>query len=62
MIEVLLIGNRWTWTLIGVCGRVLVYTAETFETDVEANAAAKAYRAGFWLVADGVDHRQARGI
>lgn len=62
MIEVVLTGNRWTWTLICPRGRVLVYTTETFDTDRQANDAAKAYRSGFWAAADQVDHRQARAI
>lgn len=62
MFEVVLDGNRWTWRLIGFCGRVLVYTPDTYEQDHEAAAAAKAYRSGFWAVADQVDHRMARCI
>jgi hypothetical protein len=62
MFEVLMIGNRWTWRLICAAGRILVYTAETFETDHEAAEAAKAYRRGFWFVADQIDHRMARCI
>ena len=62
MFEVVLDGNRWTWRLISFCGRVLVYTPDSYETDFEAAAAAKAYRAGFWFVADQVDHRMARCI
>lgn len=62
MFEVIPAGNRWTWRLICAVGRVLVYTDETFETDLAAAAAAKAYRAGFWALADLIDHRQARAI
>ena len=62
MIEVLLVGNRWSWSLICPAGRILVYTDDTFETNTEAADAAKAYRSGFWLVADQVDHRMARCI
>lgn len=57
MFEVIPSGNRWTWRLICAAGRVLVYTRETFETDFAAAAAAKAYRSGFWAMADRVDHR-----
>lgn len=62
MIEVALSGNRWTWTLIGVCGRPLVWSPDSWPTIDEAAAAAKAYRAAFWAVADAIDHRQARAI
>lgn len=62
MFEVYLIGNRWTWQLISFCGRVLVYTPDTFESDMEAAAAAKAYRSTFWAIADQVDHRMARCV
>lgn len=62
MIEVLVVGGRWTWTLIGVCGRSLVYTPDTFDTPADANEAAKAYRSGFWALADRIDHRQARAV
>lgn len=57
-----MVGNRWTWQLICAAGRALVWTDETFETDKDAAAAAKAYRASFWFVADQVDHRQARCV
>ena len=62
MIEVILEGNRWTWCLISAAGRVLVTTAERYPCNVSANAAAKRYRALFWQIADGIDHRQARCI
>jgi hypothetical protein len=62
VIEVLLVGNRWTWRLLCPRGRVLVYTDETFPTNDAANDAAKIYRSGFWLVSDRVDHRMARCI
>lgn len=62
MIEVFPVGNRWTWTLICAAGRVLVYTPESWPSDGEAAAAAKAYRATFWALADQIDHRQARAI
>lgn len=62
MIEVLPTGNRWTWQLIGFCGRVLVYTDETFECDHTAASAAKTYRSAFWALADSIDHRMARCI
>lgn len=57
MIEVHPTGNRWTWRMICAAGRTLVRAAETFVSDAEAFAAAKAYRATFWAVAQGVDHR-----
>lgn len=56
MIEVIRAGNRWTWRMIGACGAVLVYTAETWPCDFSAFAAAKAYRAAFWAMASQVDH------
>jgi len=59
MIEVLRIGDGWTWTLICPAGRIIVYTSERFPTDREANDDAKAYRAAFWAVSDQIDHRQA---
>jgi len=62
MIEVVPAGNRWTWRMLCPAGRVLVYCRETFATDIEANEAAKRYRAAFWRIADAVDHRQARCI
>lgn len=62
MIEVVQIGNRWSWTLLCPLGRVIVYTAETFECIGSAADAAKSYRAAFWAVADQIDHRQARAI
>ena len=62
MIEAFQTGNRWTWRLICALGRTLVYTSETFPTDMEAADQAKQYRTRFWAVADGVDHRQARCI
>lgn len=62
MFEVILVGNRWTWQMICPAGRVLVYTAETYDDDGQAAEAAKAYRKGFWAVADQVDHRMARCI
>ena len=62
MFEVLLIGNRWTWRMICPAGRPLVYTSDTFDDMGGAAEAAKAYRAGFWLIADQVDHRMGRCI
>lgn len=62
MFEVVPEGNRWTWRLIGFCGRVLVYTPASWASDLDAAEAAKAYRAAFWRAADAIDHRQARGI
>ena len=57
MIEVVRIGDLWTWTIIGLCGRVLVYTAERFASDHAANDAAKAFRSAFWRIAAELDHR-----
>jgi hypothetical protein len=62
MFEVVPAGNRYTWQLICALGRVLVYTPETFESDIAAAEAAKDYRRTFWGVADQVDHRMARCI
>lgn len=62
MFEVVIVGNRWTWRLTCAAGRALVWTDETFETDKQAAEAVRAYRAGFWFVADQVDHRQARCV
>lgn len=62
MFEVIPHGNRWTYRLIAFCGRVLVYTDETYETDLAAAAAARAYRSAFWYIADRIDHRQARAV
>lgn len=62
MIEVVLIGNRWSWTMICPLGRVLAYTTESWPSISEAAEAAKAYRAALWAVADLIDHRQARAI
>lgn len=55
-------GNRWTWQMVCAFGRVLVYTDDTFEDMGQAAEAAKAYRSGFWAVADQIDHRMARCI
>ena len=57
MFEVIPAGNRWTWQMICAAGRVLVYVRDSWESMGEAADAAKAYRAGFWAVADQVDHR-----
>ena len=62
MIDVFLVGNRWTWRMICAAGRTLVYPEETWATDFEAFAAAKAYRSTFWRIADVIDHRMARCI
>lgn len=62
MIEVYLCGNRWAWSLISYCGRRIVWSDERFDCIASAAAAAKAYRAAFWAVADAIDHRQARAI
>ena len=57
MIEVIPAGNRWTWRMICAAGRTLVYTAESWPTDLEAFSAAKAYRTAFWAMACEIDHR-----
>lgn len=57
MIEVIAAGNRWTWRMICASGRTLVNTVESWATDFEAFAAAKAYRTAFWAYAVQVDHR-----
>ena len=57
MIEVVRHGNGWVWRFICAAGRVLAYSPESFPTDMEAAAHAKAYRAAFWAVACEVDHR-----
>lgn len=62
MIELVLTGNRWTWTMISDAGRVLAYADASWPTDLEAAEAARRFRAGLWAVADSVDHRQARAI
>lgn len=62
MIEVLLVGDGWTWTMLCPAGRIIVYTTARYATDGQANDAAKAYRAAFWAIADQIDHRQARCI
>lgn len=62
MFGVFQIGNRWTWHMICAAGRVLAYTSESWETDMEAAEAAKSYRVAFWRIADQVDHRMARCI
>lgn len=62
MIEVVRLADGWTWVMICALGRVLVYTAERWPRDIDAAEDARAYRAGFWAVADLIDHRQARAI
>lgn len=62
MFEVVPAGDRWTYRLICAAGRVLVYTAETFDSDNAAANAAKAYRSDFWALSDRIDHRQARAV
>lgn len=57
MIEVVPHGNGWVWRFICEAGRVLAYSPESFPTDMEAAAHAKAYRTAFWAVACEVDHR-----
>jgi len=57
MFEVVPHGNGWAWRMICAAGRVLVYSLETFATDMEAAAAAKAYRVANWRHAATVDHR-----
>lgn len=60
--ECVQIGNRWTWTLLCPLGRVIVYTAETFDCISSAADAAKSYRAAFWAISDQIDYRQAQCI
>lgn len=57
MIEVVLVGSGWTWRMIAADRRVLVYTSDSWHTDLEAFAAAKAYRTAFWAMACTIDHR-----
>lgn len=57
MIEVIPAGNRWTWRMIGADGAVLVYTGDSWPSDHDAFAAAKAYRTSFWAMACAIDHR-----
>jgi len=57
VIEVFPQGNRWAWRFICAAGRVLAYSLETFATDMEAAANAKAYRVKHWAQASSVDHR-----
>lgn len=57
MFEVIPHGNGWTWRMICAAGRVLVYCSEQWPTDFEAASAAKAWRAAFWDMAWGIDHR-----
>ena len=42
---------------ICAAGRVLAYSLESFPTDLEAAAHAKAYRTAHWAYASTVDHR-----
>lgn len=62
MIEVFQAGDRWGWSLIGFCGRPLVWSPDRFDSDLAAAEAARSYRSAFWRVADDIDHRQARAI
>lgn len=55
MIEVIQIGNRYTWRMICSIGRTLVYSMETWETDFDANQAAKLYRNNFWNISKSID-------
>lgn len=48
--------------MICAAGRVLVYTDESWPTDMEAADAAKSYRARFWAIACQIDHRMAACI
>lgn len=57
MIEVVRVGDGWTWVMIGFCGRVLVYAGETFATDIAANDAAKEFRSTFWQFSASRDAR-----
>lgn len=62
MIELVLTGNRWTWTMISDAGGVLAYAQDCWPTDLEAADAARAFRAALWAAAEATDHRQARAI
>ena len=57
MIEVIPHGNGWAWRFICNAGRVLAYSLESFTSNLEAAAAAKAYRAAHWAHASTVDYR-----
>ena len=57
MIEVIPHGNGWAWRFICAAGRILAYSRESFSSDHEAAADAKAYRAAHWMHASAVDHR-----
>lgn len=62
VIEVIPHGNGFTWRMLCDAGRVLVYVTEQYPCIMSAANAAKAYRSGFWAVADRIDHRMARCI
>jgi len=57
MIEVIPDGSRWTWRMICHHGRALVFAGQTYASDFEAIAAARAARGRFWDAAWPVDHR-----
>lgn len=62
MIEVVERGNGFAWHMICAAGRILAYSSESFPCITSAAAAAKAYRAAFWALADEIDHRMGRCI
>jgi hypothetical protein len=62
MIEVVPLGNRFTWRMICTAGRTLAYTVESFPCIESAADAAKRYRSAFWAIASQIDHRMAACI
>ena len=58
--EVIPAEGGFTWSIIGPCGRVLVYTQETYPTDFAAAEAAKQSRALFSEIAASIDECCAR--
>jgi hypothetical protein len=57
LIEVIPQGNGWAWRFICAAGRVLAYSLESFTSDHEAAANARAYCIAHWERAAIVDHR-----
>ena len=55
--EVVPVGRRFTWRIIGGCGRTLVSPGRTYRTDREAADAARTYRAEIAAHAERVDGR-----
>lgn len=53
--EVVPVGRRFTWRIIGSCGRTLVSPGRTYRTDIEAADAAQEYRARIGALAAKVD-------